>query len=198
MTNVTILCTDPMHPVNTWLQVWKDEQPPEVCVLILRDLGDVGQGDFLFLISCHQIVPKVVRNRFRHTLVVHASALPEGRGMSPQVWQVVNGASKLTVTLLNAEDELDSGDIWHQIDFPLAGTELTLLTWALGECDRNVPRRQVGEPTYFRRRTPADSAIDPHRPLAEFFDLLRIADPNRYPAFFTYRGCTYRIRIEKQ
>jgi methionyl-tRNA formyltransferase len=32
--------------------------------------------------------------------------------------------------------------------------------------------------------------------LGEAFDLLRVADPERYPAFFEHRGRTYRIRID--
>ena len=71
------------------------------------------------------------------------------------------------------------------------------MSWALDHCDTATPRKQSGESSYFRKRSPQDSRIDPSRPLADSFDLLRVADPERYPAFFEHRGQTYRIRIDK-
>ncbi len=212
MQRVTILCTDPRHPVNAPLALWAEaqERAGTASVAILRDVSELQPGDFLFLISCHQIIRKPARDMFRRTLVVHASALPRGRGMSPHIWQILEGQSSLTVTLLNAENSVDSGDIWHQIPVQFNGTELhteinaaifdaelTLMTWALEHCDHSTPRVQQGEPSLYRKRTPADSALDPSRPLTEHFDLLRVADPDRYPAFFELRGQKYRIRIDK-
>jgi len=210
MSKVSILCTDATHPVNPWLARWASRHGGKIQVSIHRDTGELKGGDFLFLVSCQQIVGRDVRGKYRHTLVLHASDLPRGRGMSPHIWQVLEGASRIVVTLLNAEDSVDSGDIWHQVEFSLAGTELhdeinarlfkaelELMDWALASCDRASPRPQAGTPSSYRKRTPADSAIDPTRPLAESFDLLRVADPDRYPAYFEYRGQKYRIRIEK-
>lgn len=210
MTSVVILCSDPHHPVNPWLEAWADRHADRAQIRIERDYRTLVGGDFLFLVSCHQIIRKPVRDLFRHTLVLHASALPRGRGMSPHVWQVLEGCQQLTLSLLNAEDELDSGEIWAQRNIPLSGTELhdeihallfaaetELMSWALEHCDHSRPRQQRGEPSYYRKRTPQDSRIDPTRPLAESFNLLRIADPDRYPAFFEMHGQTYRIRIDK-
>jgi methionyl-tRNA formyltransferase len=210
MVQVSILCTDPAHPVNARLIEWAQASSGTATVEVLRDYLNLRGGDFLFLVSCQQIVPKPVRDIYRHTLVLHASALPKGRGMSPHVWQILDGADLVTVTLLNAEDALDSGDIWEQVEVHFDGTELydeinqkifgaelRLMTWALGHCDSATPRKQQGEASTYRRRTPADSSIDPQKPLAESFNLLRVADPQRYPAFFDYRGKRYRIRIDK-
>lgn len=210
MKTVSILCTDPAHPVMPWLRAWVGDQADTAKVSLCHSSTELVGGDFLFLVSCHQIIGSPVRDLFRRTLVLHASNLPQGRGMSPHVWQVLRGADRLCVSLLNAEDALDSGDIWHQADVSLDGTELheeihrklfaaelELMSWALANCDVAAPRKQVGEPSHFRKRTPADSQVDPARPLAEFFDLLRVADPERYPAFFEMRGCKYRIRIDK-
>jgi methionyl-tRNA formyltransferase len=209
MTRVSILSTQPQHPVNAWLEQWKGRSTG-IQVDILRDARELIGGDFLFLVSCHQIVPKEIRTLFRRALVLHASALPKGRGMSPHIWQILEGANSITITLLNAEDALDSGDIWHQIELRFDGTELydeinrkifdaelMLMDWALAHCDRITPRKQEGDPSFYRKRRPVDSAIDPSRPLVESFNQLRVADPERYPAYFEYRGQKYRIRIEK-
>lgn len=210
MKRVTILCTDPAHPVRPWLERWRAGVAGQAQVEIHQDVAQAEGGDFLFLVSCQQIVGPDVRARYRFTLVLHASALPQGRGMSPHIWQVLEGREQLTLSLLNAEDKVDTGDVWQQLTFEVPRTaladeinerlfaaELELMTWALDHCEQARPRAQQGEPSYYRRRTPADSEIDPARPLAESFDLLRVADPERFPAFFVHRGQKYRIRIDK-
>ena len=60
---------------------------------------------------------------------------------------------------------------------------------------RGVP--QEGEPTQYSRRRPKDSRLDPDRSIAEQFDLLRVVDNERYPAFFEWRGQKYELRIDK-
>lgn len=210
MKEVHVLCTDPTHPVNSWLESWADRVAGQAKVHILRDVSALRSGDFLFLVSCQQIVRKAMRAAYRHCLVLHASALPEGRGMSPHIWQLLQGRDHLTVTLLNAEDMVDSGAIWHQLSFPVARTaladeinrdlfesELALMDWAIEHCDKTQPYAQKGPSTSYRRRTPADSEIDVNRPLSDYFDLLRVADPMRFPAYFVHRGQKYRVRIDK-
>ena len=210
MKTIDILCTDPAHPVNAWIAAWADRAADRAKVSIHRDYRELAGGDHLFLVSCHQIIRKPTRDLYRHTLVLHASALPKGRGMSPHIWAILEGETTLTLTLLSAEDGIDTGDIWHQITFEVPGTalvdeihqrlfdaEVAMLDWALDNLDTAVPRPQEGEPSLYPRRTPADSEIDTDRPLRDSFDLMRVADPDRYPAFFTMRGQKYRIRIEK-
>ncbi len=212
MTLVHIVCTDPRHGVNAWLERWIErhrDAAGAIEIRLLRDVREASGGEFLFLVSCHQIVGRDVLDRYTHTLVLHASALPEGRGMSPHVWQILEGRSGFTVTLLEAAEALDAGRIWHQIEVAvpahavceeinalLFDAELALMDWALAHAAGVQPREQHGTPSYYRKRGPADSRIDPSRPLAESFDLLRVADPERYPAFFDYRGRRYRLRLE--
>ena len=209
MTTVHIVCTDPQHGVNAWLERWMAQHHHTADIRLLRDAREATGADFLFLVSCHQIVGRDILDRYRHTLVLHASALPAGRGMSPHVWQILEGKPGFTVTLLEAAEALDAGRIWHQIDVPvpanavceeinalLFDAEMALMDWALANADSVPPREQSGAPSYYRKRNPDDSRIDPERPLAEVFDLLRVADPERYPAFFEYRGRSYRLRLE--
>lgn len=210
MLEVSILCSDPAHPVNPWLEQWRDTVSQGASVRICRDYRELQGGDLLFLVSCHQIIGKAVRDTFSHALVLHASDLPRGRGMSPHIWQIIEGHNEIPVTLLVAEDALDSGGIWAQRKVKLEGfelydeinemifaAELELMTWALDHFTRIAPEPQQGEPTYYRKRTAEDSRIDPARPLLESFNLLRVADPIRYPAFFELDGRKFRIRIER-
>ena len=59
----------------------------------------------------------------------------------------------------------------------------------------DISRAQEGEPSYYARRRPADSRLDPDKTLREQFNLLRVADPDRYPAFFELAGRRYEVRI---
>jgi methionyl-tRNA formyltransferase len=56
---------------------------------------------------------------------------------------------------------------------------------------------QAGLPTYYKRRTPEDSELDPDKPLRDQFNLLRVADNDQYPAFFRHLGHKYVLKIEK-
>lgn len=210
MSAITILCSDAAHPVNAWLERWAADHREEHHVRLVRSVAEVTSGDFLFLISCSEIVRAAVRDRFRHTLVIHASDLPEGRGWSPHIWSVLRGDSQLTLSLLTCRDPVDSGDIFRKERVPLDGTEtfdelnarlfeaeLRLMSWAVENCDRVTPEPQTGTPSHWPRRTPEDGRIRPDAPFSEVFTLLRVSDPFRYPAFYDYRGQRFRIRLEK-
>ncbi len=56
-------------------------------------------------------------------------------------------------------------------------------------------RAQQGEPSYYPRRRPDDSRLDPDRTLRQLFNQLRVADPVRYPAFFELAGRRFELRI---
>jgi methionyl-tRNA formyltransferase len=204
-------CTDPAHPVIPHLRKWvAGMRPLHDAELITRGVSAIG-GDVLFLVSALEIVQRDVRSRYRATIVLHASALPKGRGWSPIVWQILEGAREITVTALTAEDRVDTGAMWAQRTFAveahelveeihakLFATELALMSDVVARFEQIEPRAQAADgATYYRKRTPEDSRIDPQRPIAEQFDLLRICDPGRYPAFFDLHGHRYRIRLDK-
>ncbi|QSX36117.1 formyltransferase family protein [Shewanella sedimentimangrovi] len=209
---VTILCTDPCHPVFPYLSRWRALNGEQYDVQLVNRTTDITRfGGILFLVSCSELLTAEFRQKFDFSLVLHASELPEGRGWSPHIWDVIKGCHNLTLTLLNAEDKVDTGDIWHQLKIPLNGTELydeinhllfeaelTLITWACENIWHSRPRVQAEGGSYYRKRTPQDSRIDPHSTLAAQFDLLRVCDPERFPAFFEFRGKRYNIRLERE
>lgn len=172
--------------------------------------ADLGAGDVAFWLSCAEIVPAVHRAGHAHNLVVHESALPAGRGWSPLTWQILEGKQAIPITLFEASDRVDRGDIYADEVIALSGGELihelraaqAAATFRL--CLRFLAqypsiaaqaRKQAGTPSSYRRRTPEDSRLDPDRTLREQFNLLRVADPDRYPAFFELAGRRYRVRI---
>ncbi len=208
---IAVVCTDSAHPVFTHLARWCEQRRGEHKVILASSLDKLAGGDLLFLISCSQIVRPELRRRFRHVLVVHASDLPQGRGWSPLVWQVLEGRAEIAVTLLEADEPVDSGKIWSkrwlrfeghelfdEINQALFQAELELMDFAIAQCEVIQAQDQDSQQaSWYPRRRPEDSRLDPQLPLASQFDVLRVADPARYPAYFELRGYRYEITIRK-
>ena len=209
---ISILCTDAFHPVVPHLFGWQQAMAASGHqVSLVHDKKDICGGDVLFLVSCSQLIGASERARYRVALVLHASDLPKGRGWSPHVWAIVNGASEITLCLLEAADPVDTGHVWLRKKITLEGhellpeineklfeAELSLMTELVERFEEIKPLAQSGEPgPFLSKRTPADSRLDPNKTIAEQFDLLRVVDSERYPAFMDYRGKRYRMRIEK-
>ena len=178
--------------------------------VLCRTHDDVAEGAVAFLLGCVHITPPGILARNQRNLVVHASDLPRGRGFSPWTWMTIEGKTDIPVCLLEAAEAVDSGPVVFRDSMRFEGHELLdELRAALGaktielcRCflDAETPPAglpQEGEPSWYGRRRPADSAVDPMRPIAEQFDLLRTVDNERYPAFFDFRGHRYVLRIEK-
>jgi methionyl-tRNA formyltransferase len=194
------------------LSEWKLENQNFFDIELLSTVKNIKEKrDILFLISCSEIVKQQHRDLFDYCLVIHASDLPKGKGWSPHVWAVVEGESQLCISLLNADDVVDSGDIWKKIYVTLDGTELydeinellfkaelELMDWAIQNIfDSEAIAQTEVSSNYLRKRTPEDSELDVHKTIAEQINLLRICDPNRFPAYFYLNNQKYIIKIEK-
>ena len=57
---------------------------------------------------------------------------------------------------------------------------------------------QVGDESFYLRRRSEDSRLDPHKSIAEQFNLLRVVDNERYPAYFDLKGHRYILKIERE
>ena len=209
---ISILCTDRDHPVVQRLNDWvKSMAVKEHIVSLIFDKADLLGGDILFLVSCAQMVGDCERAKYKSTLVLHASDLPKRRGWSPHIWAILDGENEITVSLLEAGEPVDTGLIWMKISFLLEGHELLdeinkklfdaeifLMTSAVDQVGKINPYQQMGDPgDYMKKRKPADSEIDPKKSILEQFNLLRIVDSEKYPAFFHHKGYKYQIKIEK-
>jgi methionyl-tRNA formyltransferase len=182
-------------------------------VAFLKDAREVPRGnDIAFLLSYEKIVGIEILCRSRSNVVVHASELPKGKGMSPMTWQVLEGSNTIPLTLFEAVEALDAGPVYLRDALNLKGNELLpeiqellgrkilkMCTAFVGQwpaiLDRGVP--QTGESTFYRRRSPEDSRLDPHKSISEQFNLLRVVDNEKYPAFVEWLGRRYILRIEE-
>lgn len=179
--------------------------------VLVRDSREVQSGGIAFYLSCLKITPPDILARNHHNLVVHASDLPKGRGFSPVVWQILEGANTIPISMIFAADEVDSGDIVMRDALRLQGHELNdevrdmlgsrIVDMCLRYLELPAPPAgdpQTGEASWYTRRRPEDSRLDPQKSIAEQFNLLRVVDNDRYPAFFDYRGQRYIVKIERQ
>ena len=209
---ISILCSSKDHPINEWLINWLKLNRKTHVVDLLRDKKDLKGGDLLFLVSCSQLIEASYRCLYKKTLTIHASDLPRGRGWSPHIWQVLDGETEIAVTLFEAEDKIDSGKIWskkivhipknalyNEINEILFNAEIFLMDYAVSSFDNVRPVNQSNEitPTYYPKRTPLDSKINPEKSIVDQFDLIRVCDPNRFPAFFELYGSRYKLFVEK-
>jgi methionyl-tRNA formyltransferase len=177
---------------------------------LCRNHDDIGRGSLAFFLGCTQLAPASVLERNQYNLVVHESDLPRGRGFSPLSWQTLEGSNHIAVCLLEAVEEADAGPVFMREQLHFEGHELNgelreaqgrmtagmVMRFLAQEAPAN-PEPQAGAPTWYPKRMPADSALDVDRSIREQFELLRVVDNERYPAFFELRGHRYRLRIDK-
>lgn len=209
---ITLLCSDSVHPVNVHLNKWVSKNSNRHEISLVRSKADLEGGDILFLVSCAEIIHAKDRQKFKSSLLLHASDLPSGRGWSPVVWEIIGGAELITVSLLEVEDKVDSGRIWrkitrsvpkhalwNEINEILFSAEIELIDLAVNEVVSIEPQPQSleVEASYYRRRSPEDSKINPEQSIAEQFDHIRVCDPERYPAYFDMHGQRFKITLEK-
>lgn len=210
---IDLLCTNPAHPVVPVLRQWIVDRRDAHALRLIHDKSELAEGDILYLVSCSQLIGVADRARYAHVMVLHASDLPEGRGWSPHVWDILAGKEDLTLSLITAEGGVDTGAIWAKRRFTVPRHALygeindLLFQVELELMDRGIAMVAAGEvpvpqpakgDSYHPRRAPEDSRLDTTRPLTELFDQIRVADPDRFPAFFEMHGKTYDIILKKR
>lgn len=209
---ITLLCSDTKHPVNEYLKVWMAAQQGFHEVELVQRKSELIGGEILIMISCSEIIKASDRKKYSASMVLHASDLPKGRGWSPHIWEIVNGAEAITLSLLEAEDKVDSGRIWKKLEISvpkhalwdeinqlLFEAEIELIDFAIKNFRAATPvsQKTTSDVSYYPKRTPEDSRIDVNKTIAEQFDLIRVCDPNRFPAYFEQLGIRYTLKLEK-
>ncbi len=204
---ISVLCSDRSHPVWPHLEAWTKANKAE----LVSSSADLSGGRILFLVSCGEIIGSETRARYRSTRVLHASDLPQKRGWHPHIWSVLEGEPGFVVSMIEAAEPVDTGLIWRQqyvsleghelydeINAKLFSAELEMMTRSLTDLEPDRPQCDHYGTSYRKKRTPEDSRLDPERSIAEQFDLLRVCDPDRFPAFLDYRGQRFTVTLRKQ
>jgi len=209
---ITVLSDD-----STWMMPWIGKLLAEWAVeghpiSWVHKPTEVPKGYFCFILSCSKIVTSNILSRNKHNLVVHASNLPKGKGMSPLSWQILEGKNKIEVTLFEAVEALDAGDIYIQDRIIFEGYELLdELRTALADsitklCTQFVTdypdilrnaHKQTGKESFYKTRKKENSKLDIDKSVRDQFQLLRIVDNEKYPAYFELNGHKYILKIDR-
>lgn len=179
-------------------------------VTLCEDYAKINFADISFFLGCTKLASKDILEKSKKNLVVHESDLPNGKGFSPLTWHILEGCNTIPVCLIEINDQVDSGNIIYKEVIEFEGHELNpelkakqgektieLCLKYLNEPKCPVGQNQTGEPSYFKRRRPEDSKLNIDQSLREQFNLLRVVDNQRYPAYFELHGNKYIVKIEK-
>jgi len=202
---ITILTDNP----NSWILPFVEElkvklKHHSICHVFYQDR--IKQGDIMLILSCENIISEQTLSLHKNNIVVHPSDLPKGKGWSPLAWQILEGKNNVPITLFEASNDVDSGDIYIKEVISLDGTELNEeIKKKQGKktvemiCDyirkKNKGMSQIGKDTFYKKRTESHSELDINKTISEQFNLLRVVDNERYPAFIKIRGKKYIIKI---
>lgn len=167
--------------------------------------------EIIFILSYHIIIKKEYLKKHKHNIVIHESALPKGKGWSPMFWQILEDENNVPFTMFEASAGVDNGNIYMKKTLILSGYELNeelrekqanftskMCLEFLDNYDKyKVSKKQIGEESFYVKRTSQDSKLDVTKSIQEQFNLLRIVNNKEYPAFFEIDNHKYKLTIEK-
>jgi methionyl-tRNA formyltransferase len=208
---IQILVDNPNSWILPFTKVLKDkiERVFNYTVIIINKHEDVRKGDILFVLSCEKKFKRLDLNK--NNIVIHESNLPRGKGWSPLTWQVLENKTKIPVTLFEASEKIDDGKIYLQDFIFLKGGELLaelkmkqglitnkLILRFLKLYPKIEEKEQKGSESFYKRRTPKDSELNIDESIRDQFNLFRVCDNERYPAFFILGSKKYTLKIYEE
>jgi methionyl-tRNA formyltransferase len=207
--NITILTDNP----NSWIIPYIEDLKKDLSehnITHIFKTSDIVGGDIMLVLSCEKILKTEYLSLHKSNVVVHPSKVPLGKGWSPLAWQVLEGSNNIPVSLFEAVEAVDAGDVYIVDYIKLEGHELNdeikhqqgLLTMKMVkkyidefELITGVP--QSGEETFYPRRKQKENELDVNKTIIEQFNLFRVVDNERYPAHFNLNGKKYILKIYK-
>jgi methionyl-tRNA formyltransferase len=162
-------------------------------------------GDLLIVVGWNRLIPKKILKLFPLGAIgIHGSSelLPKGRGRSPINWSIIEGKKKFMTQLFFLDEGADAGNIIDFFEFNItemddcktvyyknAMTAVILLERHLFSILNNKVKSQpqIGKPTFYPKRTPADGIIDWSKDCFVIYNLVR-AVTHPYPGAFGHIG----------
>jgi methionyl-tRNA formyltransferase len=168
--------------------------------------------DILIQGGWQRLFPEYLINKLSiGALGFHGSSdfLPKGRGRSPMNWSILENKDRFIMSLFLIKPGVDDGDIVDFIEFDINEFDdinTMYYKYAISNRDlivRNLPKLlsgefnvipQVGEPSYYGKRTPEDGKIDwEEMDVKAIYNLVR-SSTKPYPgAFCTVNKTKLRI-----
>jgi len=171
-------------------------------------------GNALLSIGFPYLIPIELLRLFQPALNIHPTQLPRYRGPTTGAYILINNEQESGSTVHHMTEQMDRGDIVAQSRVALTPFETirslqrkvysrepdlvmeALTALELGAKAQPQDESQASE--FPKKRTPADSEIDPTRPLNELFNQIRACDPDEFPAFFYYQGSKVCVKLWRE
>jgi len=161
------------------------------------------QPRYVFFLHWSHKVPNDILNDFE-CVVFHMTDVPYGRGGSPLQNLIVRGRRATKLTALRMVEDFDAGPVYLKRDLSLEGGSAEEIYMRASHLSAEMietiitqnpqPIPQTGEPTVFKRRKPAQSAIPELPELHDLHDFIRMLDADGYPkAFLEVAGFRYEF-----
>ncbi len=214
--NITILTDNP----NSWILPYVETLKKDLTVRAGNQSHNVTHafsvkellgGDLMLILSCEKILPKKYLDLYKSSVVVHPSKVPHGKGWSPLAWQVEEELNKIPVSLFEAVEDVDAGDVYLVDYIDLEGHELNEeIKHKQGEITLKMvnhyiknfstihPTPQTGDESFYPKRTKKNSELDINKSINNQFNKFRVVDNERYPAHFYKNGVEYVVKIYKK
>lgn len=198
---------------NDWIFYLFNKYPIKHDNFIIKSFFErkkITNFDIVFLLGYTKKVSNNFLNKNNLTLVVHESDLPNGRGFSPIQWQLLEGKSEITISLIEVTEDIDGGDIFLQSKMRFNGTELyeeirdkqakatrKIIKTFLNKFPKLNKKKQFGKGSIYPKRKPQNSQLNIKKSIEENFNLLRIGNNDSWPSFFIHKGIKYILKIYK-
>ena len=171
-------------------------------------------SDVTIIFSYFRIIDQKLLSRSKYNIIPHESDLPKGRGMSPLTWQILEGKKKIVFSLIEASKKIDQGKIYYKkkvnVENSLLFKEIKILQLKKNleliirflkylKIHKKSPKsfKQKSSASYYHIRKPEDSQLNINKSIKSQFNLLRICDNEKYPAFFKYKNHKFILKIFK-
>jgi methionyl-tRNA formyltransferase len=150
------------------------------------------QPRYIFFLHWSWKVPQEVIDRFE-CVCFHMTDVPYGRGGSPLQNLIVRGHRETRLTALRMVQSFDAGPVYMKANLSLEGSAEEIYIRASrvsAEMIREIvekepiPKPQIGEPIFFKRRKPEESQISEEKTLVALYDFIRMLDAQGYPQAF--------------
>lgn len=160
---------------------------------------------YIFFPHWSELVPESIIN-ITECVCFHATDLPFGRGGSPIQNLISRGYKETIISALRMTKQIDAGPIYMKRHLSLEGLAEDIFARAsnvisemIFEIIRNepAPKKQLGNPTFFKRRTPDQSEVlEEIDSLDKLYDHVRMLDADGYPRAFMNYG-QFRLEFSK-
>ncbi len=169
------------------------------------DFFEKNNFDILLIGGWQRLIPENILKSFKiGGIGFHGSSdfLPKGRGRSPVNWSLIEGKNQFILHAFLMTPGVDDGDVleheifditqWdtcQTIYYKISIIQKQILEKLIPKLISNnfKKNQQIGEPTFYPKRTPDDGLIDWSKPMIEIYNLIR-ALTKPYPGAFTFQN----------